>query len=113
MASVSPKIRFRDQQIEMARGAGGKASRRLIEGLFAPLLFDSPCEPLGLGYDGGEIDRRGLADHALVVPCDYIPRIEEPGRDFKEHQSMVPVLVEDGEVIQSGWQGFGCVIHHA
>ncbi|HLK67987.1 MAG TPA: SIS domain-containing protein [Bryobacteraceae bacterium] len=30
-----------------------------------------------LGYDGGEIRRRNLADHALVVPCDYIPRIQE------------------------------------
>ncbi|HEY2740119.1 MAG TPA: SIS domain-containing protein [Thermoanaerobaculia bacterium] len=30
-----------------------------------------------LGYDGGEIARRGLADHTLVVPCDYIPRIQE------------------------------------
>ena len=38
MASVIPKIRFRDPQIEMAHGAGGKASRRLIEGLFVPLL---------------------------------------------------------------------------
>ena len=36
MAAASPKIRFRDPQIEMAHGAGGKASRRLIEGLFAP-----------------------------------------------------------------------------
>jgi D-sedoheptulose 7-phosphate isomerase len=30
-----------------------------------------------LGYDGGEILRRGLADHALIVHCDYIPRIQE------------------------------------
>lgn len=30
-----------------------------------------------LGYDGGEIARRGLADHAIVVDCDYIPRIQE------------------------------------
>ena len=30
-----------------------------------------------LGYDGGEIVRRGLADHALVVHSDYIPRIQE------------------------------------
>lgn len=30
-----------------------------------------------LGYDGGEIVRRGLADHALVVRSDYIPRIQE------------------------------------
>ncbi len=30
-----------------------------------------------LGYDGGEILRRGLADWPLVVHCDYIPRIQE------------------------------------
>ncbi len=30
-----------------------------------------------LGYDGGEIVRRGLADFALIVRCDYIPRIQE------------------------------------
>jgi D-sedoheptulose 7-phosphate isomerase len=30
-----------------------------------------------LGYDGGEIQRRGLADFPLVVKCDYIPRIQE------------------------------------
>ena len=30
-----------------------------------------------LGYDGGEISRRGLADFPLVVRSDYIPRIQE------------------------------------
>jgi D-sedoheptulose 7-phosphate isomerase len=30
-----------------------------------------------LGYDGGEILRRGLADFPIVVHCDYIPRIQE------------------------------------
>jgi D-sedoheptulose 7-phosphate isomerase len=30
-----------------------------------------------LGYDGGEIVRRGLADFPLVVHSDYIPRIQE------------------------------------
>jgi len=30
-----------------------------------------------LGYDGGEIVRRGLCDHAIVVEADYIPRIQE------------------------------------
>jgi D-sedoheptulose 7-phosphate isomerase len=29
-----------------------------------------------LGYDGGEILRRGLADRAIVVRSDYIPRIQ-------------------------------------
>ncbi len=30
-----------------------------------------------LGYDGGEIGRRGLADLPLIVRSDYIPRIQE------------------------------------
>ena len=30
-----------------------------------------------LGYDGGEILRRNLADFPIVVRCDYIPRIQE------------------------------------
>jgi D-sedoheptulose 7-phosphate isomerase len=30
-----------------------------------------------LGYDGGEIKRRSLADFPVVVRCDYIPRIQE------------------------------------
>jgi len=30
-----------------------------------------------LGYDGGEIKRRRLADFPIVVQCDYIPRIQE------------------------------------
>src|SRR5271170_6416242 len=30
-----------------------------------------------LGYDGGEIQRRGLTDFPMVVRSDYIPRIQE------------------------------------
>ena len=30
-----------------------------------------------LGYDGGEILRRSVADFPIVVRCDYIPRIQE------------------------------------
>lgn len=30
-----------------------------------------------VGYDGGEILRRSLVDHALIVRSDYIPRIQE------------------------------------
>ena len=47
MASAPVKIRFRDPQIEMAHGAGGKASRRLVEGLIAPILMSGSKEPLG------------------------------------------------------------------
>ncbi|HWB14547.1 MAG TPA: hydrogenase expression/formation protein HypE [Pirellulales bacterium] len=37
----SPNVAFRDKQIFMAHGAGGEASRRLVEGLFRP-LFSNP-----------------------------------------------------------------------
>src|ERR1700756_1198481 len=40
----SRKVTFREAQIEMAHGAGGKASRRLIEGLFVPLLYGPSTE---------------------------------------------------------------------
>jgi D-sedoheptulose 7-phosphate isomerase len=30
-----------------------------------------------LGYDGGEIHRRNLADFPVIVRSDYIPRIQE------------------------------------
>jgi len=57
--TAAGKIRFRDGRIEMAHGAGGKASRRLIDGLFAPLLLGSSTEPLGdaahLSIDGARI----------------------------------------------------------
>jgi hydrogenase expression/formation protein HypE len=39
-------VRFRDPQIEMSHGAGGKASRKLVEGLFAPLLYPGSAETL-------------------------------------------------------------------
>ncbi|MEO7367689.1 MAG: hydrogenase expression/formation protein HypE [Gemmatimonadaceae bacterium] len=40
-------VGFRDAQIEMAHGAGGKASRRLIEGLIAPLMGGPLLDSLG------------------------------------------------------------------
>jgi hydrogenase expression/formation protein HypE len=45
--SAPSRLRFKDARIEMAHGAGGKASRRLIEGLIAPLLCDGSSGPLG------------------------------------------------------------------
>jgi hydrogenase expression/formation protein HypE len=73
MVVASPRIRFRDAQIEMAHGAGGTASRRLIEGLFAPLLFDSSTEPLG---DAAHISINGTrlaitADSFVVSPLRF------------------------------------------
>ena len=55
---------FRDPRIEMAHGAGGKASRRLIEGLIAPLLMGESAEPLS---DAASID---VAQARLAVTAD-------------------------------------------
>jgi glutaredoxin 3 len=49
--------------------------------------------------------------------CDFVEYDVERDRDafarmrqLSGGQRMVPVLIEDGKVIQSGWQGRGCVI---
>ncbi len=124
-----------------------------------------------LGYDGGEIKRRRLADFPIVVQCDYIPRIQEvqasiyhiiretlggtcavaklelfgtarcphtqemrewlewQRSDFVEYDveadaaarapharpgrrdsATFRVLVEDGKVVQIGWQGRSCMV---
>ena len=49
-----------------------------------------------LGYDGGEIKRRGLADFPMVVACDYIPRIQEI------QASIYHVIRESLEVLDRG-----------
>ena len=68
-----PKIRFRDAQIEMAHGAGGKASRRLIDGLFAPLLLNGAGENLN---DAALVDVGGervavSTDSFVVTPLTF------------------------------------------
>lgn len=45
--AAAPRIRFSDPQIDMAHGAGGKASRRLVEGLIAPLFANPVLATLG------------------------------------------------------------------
>jgi D-sedoheptulose 7-phosphate isomerase len=49
-----------------------------------------------LGYDGGEIKRRQLADFPMVVNCDYIPRIQEV------QASIYHVMRESLEVLNRG-----------
>jgi hydrogenase expression/formation protein HypE len=66
-------IRFRDTQIEMAHGAGGKASRRLVDGLFAPILFGDTPGPLG---DAALVDIEGTkvaiaTDSFVVKPLTF------------------------------------------
>jgi D-sedoheptulose 7-phosphate isomerase len=49
-----------------------------------------------LGNDGGEIYRRGLVDHPIIVRSDYIPRIQEV------QASAYHVLLEALEVLSHG-----------
>jgi D-sedoheptulose 7-phosphate isomerase len=49
-----------------------------------------------LGYDGGEIKRRGLTDFPIVVQCDYIPRIQEV------QASIYHIIRETLEVLSHG-----------
>src|SRR5580700_5936704 len=69
----SATVRFRDPQIEMAHGAGGKASRKLVEGLFAPLLFGAAPGPLG---DAAQVNINGTTvaittDSFVVKPLSF------------------------------------------
>ncbi|HSS49087.1 MAG TPA: hydrogenase expression/formation protein HypE [Thermoanaerobaculia bacterium] len=70
---VLPRVRFRDARIEMAHGAGGKASRRLIEGLIVPLLGGPLLAPLAdaahLDVDGARIAM--TADSFVVRPLRF------------------------------------------
>jgi hydrogenase expression/formation protein HypE len=73
MATAVSKIRFQEPQIEMAHGAGGKASRRLIEGLFVPLLCECPSGILG---DAAHVQLDGVrvgitTDSFVVKPLSF------------------------------------------
>jgi hydrogenase expression/formation protein HypE len=74
------KLRFRDPQIEMAHGAGGKASRRLIEGLFAPLLFNGAGGPLG---DAAHVPIDG-ATVAITTDSFVVKPLRFPGGSIGE-----------------------------
>jgi hydrogenase expression/formation protein HypE len=79
-ASAAAKVRFREAQIEMAHGAGGKASRRLVEGLFAPLLFGASPEPLG---DAASL-RIGGARMAITTDSFVVKPLVFPGGSIGE-----------------------------
>src|SRR3979411_1368328 len=65
--------KFRDEHINMAHGAGGKATQSLIEGMFAPALASDALLEMG---DAGsvEVDGVGLAlttDSYVVRPLRF------------------------------------------
>jgi hydrogenase expression/formation protein HypE len=80
MSTAAPRLRFRDAQIEMAHGAGGKASRRLVEGLIAPLLIGSMAEPLG---DAAHVAING-ANIAITADSFVVKPLRFPGGSIGE-----------------------------
>ena len=80
LGSSAPKIRFREPQIEMAHGAGGKASRRLVEGLFAPFFFGGSPEPLG---DAAHLEING-AQIAVTTDSFVVNPLVFPGGSIGE-----------------------------
>jgi len=80
MATPATKIKFREPQIEMAHGAGGKASRRLVEGLFAPILFGASHGPLG---DAAHIQINGTRI-AMTTDSFVVNPLRFPGGSIGE-----------------------------
>lgn len=81
MTEARAKVRFRDSQIEMAHGAGGKATRRLVEGLFAPLLLGGDsAERLG---DAAQISVNG-SRVALTTDSFVVKPLRFPGGSIGE-----------------------------
>jgi hydrogenase expression/formation protein HypE len=70
-------VRFREPQIEMAHGAGGKASRRLVEGLFVPLL-----SPQSLS-DAAQVEING-APLAITTDSFVVKPLRFPGGSIGE-----------------------------
>jgi hydrogenase expression/formation protein HypE len=80
LADFSTRIRFREAQIEMAHGAGGKASRKLVEGLFAPLLFGPSADPLA---DAAHLRING-ASMAITTDSFVVKPLRFPGGSIGE-----------------------------
>jgi len=74
------RAKFRDTQITMSHGAGGKATQTLIEGLIAP-AFDS--DALNVMGDAGTVTFDGL-DVALTTDSYVVKPIRFPGGSIGE-----------------------------
>jgi len=72
--------RFRDERVTMAHGAGGKASRALVEGLVVPLLANPALEQLS---DAGLLTV-GTTRLALTTDAYVVRPIRFPGGSIGE-----------------------------
>ena len=80
VATATSRVRFREPQIEMAHGAGGKASRSLVEGLFAPILFGDSPAPLG---DAAHVQINGTRV-AITTDSFVVKPLRFPGGSIGE-----------------------------
>jgi hydrogenase expression/formation protein HypE len=74
------KVRFTDTHIDLTHGAGGKASRRLIEGLLVPYLASDPAAELQ------DVAYIHAADHRLAFTADsfVVKPLRFPGGSIGE-----------------------------
>jgi hydrogenase expression/formation protein HypE len=121
--------RFRDPQIEMAHGAGGKASRRLVEGLFAPILFEDAHAPLGdaahFALDGIQvaITTDSFVVRPLTFPGGSIGELAVNGTmndlavsGAKGHAMVVSFVLEEGlptSVLEGEVRAMAAALHKA
>src|SRR6201992_1724468 len=76
----SKRAKFRDQQINMAHGAGGKATQSLIEGLFVPAFQSRELSELG---DAGRVAVDG-AELAMTTDSYVVKPLRFPGGSIGE-----------------------------
>jgi hydrogenase expression/formation protein HypE len=76
----SKRAKFRDEQINMAHGAGGKATQALIEGLFVPAFGGGTLAELA---DAGAVDVDGV-ELALTTDAYVVKPLRFPGGSIGE-----------------------------
>ena len=76
----SKPARFKDEQITMAHGAGGKASQTLIEGLFVPAFGSASLASMG---DSGAVSVNGTG-LAMTTDSFVVKPIRFPGGSIGE-----------------------------
>jgi hydrogenase expression/formation protein HypE len=76
----SRRPKFRDAQITMAHGAGGKATQALVEGMFLPILGGDALAALG---DAGELEAAGVP-LALTTDSYVVKPLRFPGGSIGE-----------------------------
>jgi hydrogenase expression/formation protein HypE len=76
----SKRAKFRDQQITMAHGAGGKATQTLIEGLLAPAFANETLDQMA---DAGAVSVDGV-ELAMTTDSYVVKPLRFPGGSIGE-----------------------------